>query len=176
VDAEFDTETMEGIRMAIDTSRRERNGDGRMPRSDVGAEAHLAASDPVLDPSRGRSAADLLKQLLGDVTLLFRKELALAASEVSQSVDAAKTGAVSMATGGAVLYAGILFLLGALTLWLATMMASWLAALIVGGVVTVIGLIMVMTGKKRVSASNFKPERTMDSLRKDKNAVERQMS
>jgi len=54
---------------------------------------------------------------------------------------------------------------------LSTVMASWLAALIVGGVVTVVGLIMVSAGKKKFEASSFKPERTMHSLNKDKDAV-----
>jgi uncharacterized membrane protein YqjE len=140
------------------------------------------AYDPfVSDPgsasadSRGRSAGDLVKQLLGDVTVLFRKELALAASEISQSVEQTKHGAQSMITGGAVLYAGILFLLAAVTLWLATMMDAWLAALIVGAAVTLIGAILVSAGKKRMSASSLAPDRTMASLQKDKQAVQRQM-
>jgi drug/metabolite transporter (DMT)-like permease len=124
---------------------------------------------------RGRSAGDLLRQLLGDVTVLFRKELALAASEVSQSVDQAKHGVQSMITGGAVLYAGALFLLAAITLWLMTMMAAWLAALIVGAAVTLIGIVMLASGKKRVGATELAPERTIASLRKDKHAVERQL-
>jgi Putative Actinobacterial Holin-X, holin superfamily III len=124
---------------------------------------------------RGRSPGELLRQLLGEVTVLFRKELALAASEVSRSVNEAKHGAMGMATGGAVLYAGILFLLGAVTLWLATMMQTWAAALIVGAVVTIVGFIMVQAGKKQMSASDFTPDRTVESLRKDKAAVQRQM-
>jgi drug/metabolite transporter (DMT)-like permease len=124
---------------------------------------------------RGRSAGDLLRQLLGDVTVLFRKELALAASEVSHSVDEAKHGAQSMIMGGAVLYAGILFLLAAVALWLATMMTAWSAALIVGAVVTVIGIIMVAIGKKHLGARSLAPERTIASLHKDKHAVQRQM-
>jgi UPF0716 family protein affecting phage T7 exclusion len=124
----------------------------------------------------GRSAGDLLRQLVADVSMLFRKELALVASEVSQSVDEAKHGAQSMITGGAVLYAGVLFLLGAVTLFIANFLALWLATLVVGAIVTVIGAIMVSAGKKRISARTLTPERTISSLRKDKDAVERQVS
>jgi len=134
-----------------------------------------AAPSASLEKGNGRSAANLLRQLLGDVTVLFRKELALAASEVSQSVDEAKRGATSMVTGGAVLYAGILFLLGAVTFWLATKMPAWMAALIVGAVVTIIGLVMVVGGKKQMSARTLTPERTVQSLRKDTEAIKRQM-
>jgi len=131
---------------------------------------------PDADNGNGRSAGDLLRQLFGDLTMLFRKELALAASEINRSVDDAKRGATSMITGGAVLYAGVLFLLGAVTLWLATMMATWAAALAVGALVTAAGLVLVGAGKKQVSATSFNPERTMASLRKDKQAVERHAS
>jgi hypothetical protein len=125
---------------------------------------------------RGRSAGDLLRQLLGDLTVLFRKELALAASEVSQSVDEAKRGAVSVALGGAVVYAGVLFLLVALTFLLTAFMDAWLAALIVGGVVTIIGMVMLQSGKKKVSATTLTPDRTMNSLQKDTQAIKRQVS
>ena len=117
----------------------------------------------------GRSAGDLLRQLVADVSTLFRKELALVASEVGQSVDEAKHGVQSMITGGAVLYAGVLFLLAAITLFIANFLAVWLSALIVGA-------IMVSAGKKRMSTHTLTPERTIASLRKDVDAVGRQVS
>jgi len=124
----------------------------------------------------GRSAGDLLRQLVADVSTLFRKELALVASEVGQSVDEAKHGLQSMITGGAVLYAGVLFLLAAITLFIANFLAVWLSALIVGAIVTLIGAIMVSAGKKRMSTHTLTPERTIASLRKDVDAVGRQVS
>lgn len=166
--------------MAYDpsTSRNQRTGDGRNAGTLPGGTAYDGGRETYGEPSdeRGRSAADLLRQLLGDVTVLLRKELALAGSEISQSVDQAKRGAMSVATGGAVLYAGVLYLLAAVTFWLATKMPAWTAALIVGAIVTVIGAIMLQAGKKHVAASSLTPERTVDSLRKDKDAVRRQMS
>jgi uncharacterized membrane protein YqjE len=165
--------------MAYDpsVSRGQRTGDGRNAGGKLPEEAvYDPGRESRMQPDeRSRSAADLLRQLLADVTVLLRKELALAGAEISHSVDTAKQGAVSMATGGAVLYAGALFLLGAVTLWLATKMPAWTAALIVGAIVTIIGLIMLTAGKKRISASSFTPERTVDSLRKDKDALRRQM-
>ena len=50
-------------------------------------QSSISEPEPGAAGERSRSAADLLRQLLGDVTVLFRKELALAASEVSHSVD-----------------------------------------------------------------------------------------
>jgi len=122
------------------------------------------------------STATLLRQLGGDAARLFRKEIALAASEVTESFDRAKTGAISLVSAGAVLYAGVLFLLGGATLALALIVPTWAAWLIVGAATTVVGSMMVQTGKRRLSASSFAPSRTADALRKDSAAIRRQVS
>lgn len=114
---------------------------------------------------------DLIRHLIDDLALLFRKELALAGSEVSHSLSDTKKGVSSLISGVVVLNSGYLFLLAAATLGLGQIMELWLAALIVGVVVTVIGLIMVSAGKKKLEPSNLKPTRTMDGLEKDKETV-----
>lgn len=118
----------------------------------------------------------LLRQLLDDASVLIRKEIALASSEITHAVDQAKQGAVGLVSGSAVLYAGVLFLLAAATLGLAEVVPGWAAALIVGGVVSLIGLIMLQTGKKKVQPRNFAPHRTGEALRKDRDMIERQTS
>src|SRR5690606_3135094 len=116
----------------------------------------------------------LLSRLVDDVAILLRKELALATAEVNQSIDQAKAGVGSMASGGAVLYAGVLFLLLAATFGLAEVMPAWAAAAIVGGVVTLIGLIMFSAGKRQMSAANLTPDRAARSMRKDAEMIGRQ--
>jgi hypothetical protein len=118
----------------------------------------------------------LLRSLAGDAATLTRKEVALARSEVARAISDLKTGIVSAATGGSVLYAGFLFLLLSATLGLATVMEGWLAALIVGAVVAVIGMILVGTGKKKLEAENFRPDRTVDAMRKDQDMIQRRTS
>ncbi|MFW6094552.1 MAG: phage holin family protein [Pseudomonadota bacterium] len=120
------------------------------------------------------SVARLFRQVVDDVTLLVRSEMQLATSEVANAIDEAKAGAGAAIGGGAVMYAGVLFLLAAATLGLAEIMPGWAAALIVGGVVTLIGLIMFMTGRSKVQPESFTPRHTMDSLRKDRDMVGRQ--
>jgi hypothetical protein len=117
------------------------------------------------------SVPQLLRRLVDDTATLVRKELALATSEISKSVNDAKAGAVSMVAGGAVLYLGIMFLLAAATLALALFMRGWAAALIVGGVVTLVGVVMVLGGKKKMEPDL---RRTGESLRKDRDMIERQ--
>jgi len=117
------------------------------------------------------SVPQLLRRLVDDTATLVRKELALATAEISRSVNDAKVGAVSMVTGGAVLYLGIMFLLAAATLALALVMPGWAAALIVGGIVSLVGAVMVIGGKKKMEPDL---RRTSESLRKDREMIERQ--
>ena len=122
------------------------------------------------------STAGLLSRLMGEVSTLFRKEIALAKSEVSEAASEAKAGAISLVAGGAIVFAAILVLLGAIVLLLAERMEPWLAALIVAVVVGVIGFVMIQSGKKKLNPLSFKPERTQDALRKDKEMVQRRAS
>lgn len=124
-----------------------------------------------LHPEQDHSVGGLLRQLTREVPALFTKELALAKAELGESLRATKAGVASVATGGAVLLAGFIVLLFAGVYGLATMMPAWLAALIVGGIVVIIGMAMVAAGKKKFEASSFKPDRTIHSLNKDKEAV-----
>lgn len=117
------------------------------------------------------SAPGLLGRLIDDVTRLFRNELALARAETMEAAHRAKAGVGAVAAGGAVLLVGALALVAALILGLAEVMAPWLAALIVGAVLAAIGYVMVQGGVKRLDPSNFKLDRTAESLRKDKDTV-----
>src|SRR5690554_5240223 len=134
----------------------------------TGSTTAYTTSSEAERPEERAKVYTLVKQLFDDLALLLRKELALAASEVGKSLKETKIGAAGLLSGAFVLNAGFLFLLAAATLGLAEVMSAWLAALIVGAVVTAVGLIMVQSGKKKFSAANFKPERTMDELRKDR--------
>jgi xanthine/uracil permease len=69
-----------------------------------------------------------------------------------------------MISGGAVLAAGLLVLLFAGVFALDLVLELWQAALLVGGVVTLIGLSMVTAGKHKMSAENLKPKRTLEEI------------
>ncbi len=139
------------------------------------SEAHKTTTpitpEPGMRPESDSSVGGLLRQLTHEVPSLITKELALAKAEMTESIRATKAGAASVASGGAVLLGGFIILLMSAVYGLSEVMAPWLAALIVGGAVVVIGLIMVSAGKKKFEASSFKPERTLHSMQKDKEAV-----
>ena len=122
------------------------------------------------------STTGLLSRLVDEVSTLLRKELALAKAEVSESINHAKLGAISLAAGGAVLFAALLVLLAAATLALSHVVSDWLAALIVGVITAIVGFVMLQSGKKKFEASQLKPVRTQDALRRDKDMVERRIT
>lgn len=131
-------------------------------------------SNPSPTPLHERSIPVLIKELANDVTGLFTKEVALAKSELTRSVSHFKTGIMSVLSGGSVLFAGFLFLLLSGVIGLSQVVELWLASLIVGGVVTLIGLIMVQAGKKKLEASSLTPHHTIHSLQKDRNTIARE--
>ncbi|WP_166261831.1 phage holin family protein [Marinobacter salicampi] len=129
------------------------------------------ASQEVPKREEGTRVYDLVKHLIDDLAILIRKELALAGSEVSQAVNDTKKGISGLVSGAVVLNSGYLFLLLAAMLGLAQVVEAWLAALIVGGAATILGLIMVQAGKKKLEPSNLKPDRAMNEMQKDKESI-----
>ena len=53
---------------------------------------------------------------------------------------------------------------------------QWLAALIVGGVVGIVGFVLVRKGQNELAAARLAPERTVASVRKDLDLVKEQLS
>ncbi len=115
-----------------------------------------------------RSLGELLSDLMRQVTTLVRQEIELARTEISANASRAGRNVASLLVGGAVLYAGVLFLLYAIVLLLATAgLPGWLAALIVGGAVAVAGAFLVMRGRDALQREDLLPKRTIETLKED---------
>lgn len=135
-----------------------------------------AAEDYSRDPRQDRPISGLFADLARETGNLARKEIELAKAEMGEKAGAAANGIVMITVGALIALSGLLALLAAAILALATRFEPWLAALIVGGVALVIGLVMAMAGKRHLSARNLRPRRTMDSLREDKQWARSQLS
>ncbi len=123
-----------------------------------------------------RGIGDLLGDLGGQVSTLVRKEIDLARVEVTSGVGRMSRGAAMAGAGGAILYAGLLVLLGAVVLGLiAAGLDAWLAAFIVAIVVLIIGAIVTSTGVKQIQSTNVAPTQTAESVREDVEFVKEQM-
>ena len=126
-------------------------------------------------PTRGRdeSTAGLLSRLLDDAAALAKNEIALAKSELRGAIGDFKVGLASLAMAAVVLLAGVLTLVAAGVIALATVMEWWLAALIVGAALALIGLALVGVAKRNLASPDAQMERTQNSLQKDATVVAR---
>jgi hypothetical protein len=113
----------------------------------------------------------LIRRLADEASTLFTQEMALLKAETRSAMVDARGGLASLATGGAVTFAGFLLLLVAAVLGLTRVMEPWLAALVVGGVVIGVGLIMLRVGRRKLEPSTLRPRYTQASLEKDRHMI-----
>jgi xanthine/uracil permease len=115
-----------------------------------------------------RSLGDLFSDLSRETTTLVRQEVQLAKAELTQSATEAARGIGMLAAGGAVAYAGLLFLLLAIVFGLIEAgWDAWLSALIVGLVVVAIGAVLVLRARESLKPANLAPRKTVETLKED---------
>jgi hypothetical protein len=115
-----------------------------------------------------RSLGDLFSELSRETTTLVRQEVQLAKAELTQSATEAARGIGMLLAGGAVAYAGLLFLLLAIVYGLIEAgWDAWLSALIVGAVVVAIGAILVLRARESLKPANLAPQKTVETLKED---------
>ena len=133
----------------------------------------------VYSTSNDRSLGTLFADLMRETTTLVQQEVALARTEASEKVSQLGNGLAALVIGGRVLFAGLLKLLDAVTYGLGNLMqddlALWLPALIVGGIVAIIGAIMLQKGRRNLQPGNLAPQRTAESLQRDAELVKGQV-
>jgi hypothetical protein len=113
------------------------------------------------------SMGRLFSDLAADLSELTRKEIQLARTETMEKVSHASNAVISMAAGGLIAYAGLLALMVAAGLGLATFMPYWLSAVVVGGIAVIIGLIMLQSGRSTLQNTSITPEKTVDTLKEN---------
>ncbi|MDQ6799427.1 MAG: phage holin family protein [Acidobacteriota bacterium] len=115
-----------------------------------------------------RSIGTIVRELMENISTLFRSEIALLKWELKDT--AAKLG------GGAALFAGALFValfgLGFLFVTIvlglvALGVPAWLSALIVTVVLFVTAGVLALLGKKKFAAAQFVPKESMDKIKSD---------
>ena len=115
-----------------------------------------------------RSLGDLFSDLSRETTTLVRQEVQLAKAELTQSATEAARGIGMLVAGGAVAYAGLLFLLLAIVFGLIEVgWDAWVSALVVGLVVVAIGAILVLRARESLKPANLAPQKTVETLKED---------
>lgn len=120
------------------------------------------------DPDgRAQSVGDLLTEVAGDVTKLFRQELALAKAELKE--EATKAGqAAGMLTGAGVAGHLVAVLLSlALVFALGAVIPLGWAAFIVAVLWAVVGAVLYSSGRRRLRTISPVPRQTVESIKED---------
>ena len=124
-----------------------------------------------------RSLGDLFSDLSRETTTLVRQEVQLAKAELTQSATEAARGIGMLVAGGAVAYAGLLFLLLAIVFGLIEAgWDAWLSALVVGLVVIAIGAVLVLRARESLKPANLAPRRTVETLKEDQEWAKEQIT
>ncbi|HEV7298658.1 MAG TPA: phage holin family protein [Tepidisphaeraceae bacterium] len=127
--------------------------------------------------AESRSIGTLLKELRDESATLMRQEIALAKTEMSEKASRAGKNTASIAVGGAIAYAGAMVLLygvaialyfGLVALDLNHFLAGIIAFLVVGGVTAFIGYMLMQKGINALKNESVVPEKTVESLKEDK--------
>ena len=115
-----------------------------------------------------RSLGELFAELARETSTLVRQEVALARAELSQKAGQVGRDLGFLAIGGAVAYAGLLAIIAAIIIALATLgLPWWLSALLVGLVVAGIGYFLVQKGLSALKRESLAPQKTLDTLKED---------
>src|SRR6185437_4905541 len=123
-----------------------------------------------------RSIPDILSSLLGQFTMLLRKEGELARTEMSEKVSQVAAGLALVVGGAVLLIPALVVLLGAAVAALERAgIAPPFSALIVGGVGLVIGLILLLVGASRFKMENLVPRKTINQLQEDASVAKQQV-
>ena len=103
-----------------------------------------------------RSVGELLRDLASDSAALVQQELALARTEAQDKLHQTISGAAELVAAALLALAGFVVLLQAAVYGLEEFgLEPWLAAVIVGGVVLVIGLVLLQKARHDLSAQNL---------------------
>lgn len=132
-----------------------------------------------------RSANDLARELAEQAATLIRQEIQLAKMELTEKVSRMGRNLAYIAIGGLVAYGGFLALVQAAVnglgagiwrennsrIWLAV----WLAPLAIGLIVAGIGYVLVQKGITTLKKESVVPEKTMETMRENKQWLEKQV-
>ena len=124
-----------------------------------------------------RSIGTIVKELVADIQTLFRSEIALLKLEVKDTV-AKLGGGVAMFAGAAfVALFGLAFLFVTILLVLVRLgVPAWVSALIVTVVLFAVAGALALMGKKKFSAVQFVPNRSIEQVKHDIDAIKADIS
>jgi uncharacterized membrane protein YqjE len=126
-----------------------------------------ALSGRSTNASGERSAADVLKDIVGNVQEIVRSEVRLARAEIREETGKMLQASGVLAAGAVLGLYALLFLFLALMYGLTTVFSPAVSALILGVALAVIAGILVSVGRGRLRDVSPKPEKTIDTVKEN---------
>ncbi len=125
--------------------------------------------------SNPEGLGSLVTGIVEDLQGIVRGEVLLAKTELKEDVSKLGKAAGALVAGALIGLVGFIFLMLAVTYLIATQLDMWLSAGIVAVALLLIAGILVMSGKKAMSAASLKPDETIDSLKEDQQWANQQI-
>jgi uncharacterized membrane protein YqjE len=122
------------------------------------------------------NVGSMIGGIIEDLQGIVRGEVQLAKTELKEEAGQMGKGAGMAGAGIFFGLIGFIFLMLGVTYLLNKWMQMWIAAGLVGLVLVIIAAILVMNGKKQISDANLAPQKTIDSVKEDKEWASRQMN
>lgn len=115
-----------------------------------------------------RSIGTIVKELMENISTLFRSEIALLKWELKDTAVKLGGGAAFFAGAVFVALVGVGFVFVTIVLGLVALgVPAWLSALIVTVVLFVTAGVLALLGKKKFAAAQFVPRESMEKLKSD---------
>jgi len=115
-----------------------------------------------------RSIGTIVKELMENISTLFRSEIALLKWELKDTAVKLGGGSAFFAAAVCVAIFGLGFLFVTIVLGLVALgVPPWLSALIVTVVLFVTAGVLALLGKKKFAAAEFVPKQSMDQIKSD---------
>jgi uncharacterized membrane protein YqjE len=124
------------------------------------------------------SLGSLIRGILVDLRTLIREEVALARVEIREQAARARAAAMSFGIALGALTFGATFLLVAVALGVADLLnwPVWAGFLIVAVVLTLVGFVMLSSGRKQLREFHAVPEGTVTTLKENSEWIAKRLS
>ncbi|MDZ4801118.1 MAG: phage holin family protein [Bryobacteraceae bacterium] len=117
------------------------------------------------DSGRDRSMGDVLKDIFGNIQEMVRAEIRLARAEMREEAGKTAASAKMLGAGAVLALFGMGFVLVALTQALALVMPTFAASLVMGGLLAIVGLALISSGKNNLKAPT--PHKTIENVKEN---------
>lgn len=118
-------------------------------------------------PQTDKPLSALVSDLLQDVMNVLRGEVGLLKAELRESLSQLERGAGMILSGALVALCALLVLVEAVVVALANIWPPAIAALVVGGALTLVAVLLIWKGRRNLQPDQLAPEKTIRQAETD---------